>query len=171
MSGIGELAAVLGIAVQLGDFSQSLKRSLRTLTHAQKEVKDVYLEVSNFSSLLQLFRRTAKSIPSNASDLLQEAKSQKLIDKLIEQSSDVRDSIKEYTVKVKSLRKDKTTVIARCRARLQWFLNKGDVLLMRASMDSVKHSLNLFSIIIHLNITSKNLDMLQQPSQDLLDEM
>jgi hypothetical protein len=169
----GGISAAASIIGEMEVCSTNLRRLYHDLRYAKKEVKLLRLEVSNCRDLTSLFHEITRSVQMRATQV---GRNRKLDRCIRQQSAIAHEQIDGLLEKLEPLRKDSdATRFQKSMARIQWYLNKDDILLPLKTLESVKASLNLWSTLLLLDQKIFNISKIAETNiegrRQLLTEM
>lgn len=172
---VGELSAVLAIAVEFSHLYTRLCECVRTLKHARDDIENIGNEVEIFSNLLSMFHRVVTDTRLADEGLSAKIKESKLEQGIFRSGKTALRKINDILATIEPLRTDVShSVAAQWLARVKWSRRKDEWVLIQTSLNSVKCSATLliqmvyFQDIVHrfgsLRATQRTMssDMLQQ---------
>jgi hypothetical protein len=157
MAGVGEASAIIGITMTVLAVSKSLKKTAKTIVHAQKELEAVSKEINMFSTLLLLFKETViDKVEAAQSRVLDSTKAKRFQDTL---HNEAQGLVKNFKILVKDLQPlrrkkgQKAGLLLQGKARLYWWFSvKDEVKLLQGLLEKTKTSLNIWVTIVQLGL-------------------
>jgi hypothetical protein len=149
---IGTVSAVVSLLGELEACGSNLRRFIRNVRYAKREIERIKTEVDVCIGLCTVFTSTVQHTKNQAMERARKKDFDNL-ERLIQGQAkiahgQIRDLLDHLTPLHKRVR---SSVVEQTWAKLRWHFSKDDLELPMATLGSVKGSLSLLSVIILLN--------------------
>jgi preprotein translocase subunit Sss1 len=136
------LAAIAQISSEFVTVTRKLRRCIKTVQSAPKEVKHFLNETSIFSSLLTSFYSVAEEATKHLG-AIQQSKRAELIDRIAYQCDSAHWGIELFARKVKEIHGGRSSKLSLLCARVLWVLRKPDTEEVQLFMNNAKQTVTL----------------------------
>ncbi|EXJ66357.1 uncharacterized protein A1O5_10509 [Cladophialophora psammophila CBS 110553] len=169
---LGAGSAVVTIAVEFAHISRRLRRCIRSLTYARRDIKVIHDEVEAFSTLLGLFHSTVTDDRLADEGLSTKIKTSKMTQHIVISGRAALDKIKQILLEVDPLRTDKGyPAHKRWIARWKWSGRKEEWIPVQIELNSIKLSADLLISIVFCQHLVHKLDQLRAEQKNIPNEL
>jgi hypothetical protein len=169
---IGGLSGLLTVIGSFADLSGRFRRSIKSLSHAQEDVREVEDETTTFTVMLEMFHDTMQKLAKKDNPLVRKAAKVHLVEKICRRSEIILGMTKKLLVKVEPLRTDKNrSFILRTMAKWKWLMDKDDVQPLFRALNSAKLNLILFIKLLDLNEVREEIERLKAANKKVSSEL
>jgi hypothetical protein len=150
MEAVGGISAGITVGSGLSTLAKTLARAHKTLRYAKEEIKQIKLSLRNIIELREMFNDAIRDA-LEVQTCITSDQAKKLHENFENEGRFIWKRIHSLLDVLRPLSSERHAPrSSRLYARIQWYFKKDEILLLRASMDSLHISMLLFATSVQL---------------------
>jgi len=167
---VGGVTSFLQIANTLTSLTKELKRCIRILRYAPKEVKQLRHEMWNFSLNLQWFDNLANECLEEMEDFPEKTTRLQQLDAMLKECKMIVNGFKKFLRRF-FVAKSQSSSFEVFVDRIRWYFRQSQVIGLRLALESTKSSISLFTTLLMLETLVKKIAQLERALKEVPQEL